>query len=454
MEKLIRDQIIEHFKTNNLFTEKQFGFISGRSTSLQLIRVLEEWSEALDNGNGVDCVYMDYQKAFDTVPHRRLLKKLEAYNIGEEMIQWIQNYLFGRKQKVSINNSDSNWKEVSSGIPQGSVIGPILFVIYINDLPEIVKSRVYLFADDTKIFNIIQDQKDRETLQEDLNKLNEWSEKWLLKFHPDKCKYLHLGKNEPPSNFKYKLMNHNLQRVQSEKDIGVIIDEKLNFETHIAAKVKKANSMFSIIRRTFQHLDEKTFLPLYKALVRSHMDYASSVWYPYREKQIELVEGVQRRATKQLPGFNKLSYEERLRKLKLPTLKYRRYRGDMIEIYKIASGKYDSEVTNFLKWKKDLTIRDSGRGNSMKLYAQRPKLDIRKYSFTVRATNLWNSLPDHVISANTLNTFKNRLDKFWTNQDVKFNFKSAIVCTTGSRTHRRQPEDSDEEATTCVGQHH
>ena len=384
---------------------------------------------------------MDYQKAFDTVPHKRLISKLRTYKLGEETISWIQHFLSDRKQ-VSINDSNSKWQDVTSGIPQGSVIGPLLFVVYINDLPDIVKSSVYLFADDTKIFNLVRDQNDRDTLQRDLEKLTEWSETWLLKFHPDKCKFLHIGKHDPPPDHEYKLMGNRLQQVHQEKDIGVIIDDKLNFEAHISEKVKKATSMFAIIRRTFQYLDEKSFIPLYKTLVRSHLDYASSVWFPFKEKYSELIEGVQRRATKQIPGFKNLSYEERLRKLKLPTLKYRRHRGDMIELYKIASNKYDSEVTDFMKWRKDYSNRETGRGNSKKLFAQRPKFDLRKYSFTVRTTKIWNSLPDTVVSAKTTNTFKNRLDKHWEKQDIIYNYKSAISCITGSYNSRAQ-EDSD-----------
>ncbi|KAK3100218.1 hypothetical protein FSP39_016457 [Pinctada imbricata] len=122
MEKLVRNHLLEHFITNSLFTNKQYGFIGGRSTSLQLLRVLDEWTEAIDAGKDVDCVYMDYQKAFDTVPHKRLVRKLEAYGIGKEMREWIQNYLSGRKQQVSVNGHTSKWHHVTSGIPQGTVL--------------------------------------------------------------------------------------------------------------------------------------------------------------------------------------------------------------------------------------------------------------------------------------------------------------------------------------------
>ena len=352
MERLVRDHLINHFERNNLFTTKQYGFIGGRSTALQLLRVLDEWTEALDNGSDIDCIYMDYQKAFDTVPHNRLLKKFEAYGIGTELIEWIRNYLSGRKQQVSINGETSKWHDVTSGIPQGSVLGPIMFIIFINDLPDIVDSTVYLFADDTKIFNVISEPKNKDTLQRDLQKLREWSNTWLLRFHPEKCKHMHIGSRDSDPEYRYELLGRTLEKVSEEKDIGVTIDDQLSFDKHISDKVKKANSMFALLRRIFKHLDEKSFIPLYKTLVRTHLDYASSVWFPHKAKHIEMIEGVQRRATKQIPGLSDLSYEQRLRKLKLPTLKYRRHRGDMIEIYKIVKENMITKrltLSNFVK---------------------------------------------------------------------------------------------------------
>ena len=161
-----------------------------------------------------------------------------------------------------------------------------------------------------------------------------------------------IGKPNKFTNTTYTLDKngalHNLENVDQEKDIGVIIDSNLEFDKHINAKINKANSMFSIIRRSFQFLNPQTFTPLYKLLVRSHLDYASSVWNPYKQKYIEAIENVQKRATRQLPNMSKLSYEERLRKLNLPTLTYRRFRGDLIETYKIMHEIYDKDVASFL----------------------------------------------------------------------------------------------------------
>lgn len=135
---------------SKLFSDKQFGFISGRSTTLQLLIVMEEWTEILDNGGTLDSIYMDFMKAFDKVPHKRLLRKLRSYGLSEQIIKWVEDFLRDRSQKVSVNNSESRDRPVTSGIPQGSVLGPILFVIYINDMPECVNASTYLFADDTK----------------------------------------------------------------------------------------------------------------------------------------------------------------------------------------------------------------------------------------------------------------------------------------------------------------
>ena len=177
--------------------------------------------------------YMDYMKAFDTVPHRRLMNKLTAYSIENPIFQWIESFLSDRKQQVSVNNERSSWSKVTSRIPQGSVLGPLLFVIFINDLPNLVDSDVYLFADDTKIFNIISKQQDIEQLQSDLYKLSDWSDTWLLKFHPDKCKHMHIGKPGPDPDNQYKLKTTTQQKATEEKDIGVIIDSDLSFERHI-----------------------------------------------------------------------------------------------------------------------------------------------------------------------------------------------------------------------------
>ena len=429
MESIVREHIIKYMQVNKLFSPNQYGFITGRSTVLQLLTVLDKWSEALDMGLSVDCIYMDFQKAFDTVPHRRLIGKLKSYNINEDIIGWIENFITGRTQKVVIGEECSGWVPVTSGIPQGSVLGPMLFVIYINDLPETVESDVYLFADDTKIFKVLNSANDKDILQSDLTSLMDWSKKWLLSFHPDKCKHIHITRErgDPIDHRYYLIQGKDLELIESEKDIGVHIDQNINFDKHISAISNKANAMFAMLRRAFQYIDKETFIPLYKALVRTHLDYASSVYSPYKLKHIDQLEAVQRRATKQLPGMKDKPYPDRLKELKLPTLSYRRLRGDMIEVFKIINGVYDKNATQFLKLWKDMAPRTGPRGNPKKLFTQRATNNLRKYSFAPRVAGIWNCLPENVVSAPSVNSFKNRLDKFWACEDILYDYRAVIT---------------------------
>ena len=195
MESIVRKHIIKYMQVNKLFSPNQYGFVTGRSTVLQLRTVLDKWSEALDMGLSVDCIYTDFQKAFDTVPHRRLIRQLKSYNINEDIIGWTENFTTGRTQQVVIGEECSGWMPVTSGIPQGSCSprpNVVRDLYNINDLPETVRSDVYLFADDTKIFKVLNSENDKDILQSDLTNLMDWSEKWLLSFHPDKCKHIHI----------------------------------------------------------------------------------------------------------------------------------------------------------------------------------------------------------------------------------------------------------------------
>ena len=177
MEQLVRNEVMEHTLTNNLLSSFQHGFVHGRSCTTRLLAVLDKWTEAIEQGESIDAIYLDFAKAFDMVPHQRLLVKLKGYGICGKVLQWIAAFLDGRRQRVIINGSTSSWSPVTSGIPQGSVLGPILFVCYINDMPEVVDSPVHIFVDDTKIYRQITTQSDQETLQADLKQLEEWSKK-------------------------------------------------------------------------------------------------------------------------------------------------------------------------------------------------------------------------------------------------------------------------------------
>ena len=163
--------------------------------------MLDDWTKFVDDKKTVDVIYFDFQKAFDTVPHKKLIWKLYSYGIRGRLLNWIENFLKDRKQRVLLDGQKSNWSDVTSEIPQGSVLGPILFLIYINDLPEVVKSFIRLFADDTKIYTTLEQEESCSNLQEDINSMIKWTSTWLLKFNEKKCKHLQLGHPNQESSY-------------------------------------------------------------------------------------------------------------------------------------------------------------------------------------------------------------------------------------------------------------
>ena len=229
----------------------------------------------------IDVCYMNFMKAFDKVPHRHLITKLHNHGIQGKLLDWICPFLEHRQQRVVINGQYSTWRNVTSGIPQGSVLGPLLFVIYINDLPETVLSQVLLFADDTKMYRQIQDACDCHTFQEDISTVQERPDKWLLRYHPDKCKLMTIGRDTPTDHYTMYSEDKGLipmANLQSEKNVGVIFDLNMTFREDINSPATKANNIMGIIRRTYTYLDVESFKLLSNSLVRPHLEYEAPIW--------------------------------------------------------------------------------------------------------------------------------------------------------------------------------
>ena len=375
MERLVKNAIVEHMTTNNLFSEAQHGFLKGKSCVTQLLEYLEDITEAMDNGNDVDVIYLDFCKAFDKIPHRRLIKKLEKYGIKGKVLNWIRDFLSERQQRVFIKGSSSTWTDIASGVPQGSVLGTTLFLVYINDLPEAIEGLVKIFADDTKVYRAIESTETPELLQNDVSKSEYWGDEWKMFYNTDKCHHVHIGENTEAS--KYEMGSgdnrNTIKRVESEKDLGVFIDEKLNFRDHITKKVNIANRNLGIIFRSFTYMDKEMFLNLYKSMVRPHIEYATQVWSPQYKKDKITLENVQRRATRLVKSIKHLSYSERLKTLGLPTLEYRRERADMIQVYKILHDIDKADREKLFQ----MAAYTSTRGHPLKLFKKRCRLNLR-----------------------------------------------------------------------------
>ena len=246
----------------NLFADEQHGFVPNRDYMTNLLLALEDWSD-------IDIIYTDFAKAFDSVPHKRLILKLTSLGIEGDVLHWIKSFLTGRRHRVTVDGKLSDWVNVISGIPQGSVLGHTLFVIFINDMPDVARNCLKLFADDAKLYGTIRFEDDVISLQNDINNLTEWSKMWQLPFNVGKCKCMLIGKGK--SHHSYQLDQNMLENVKEEKDLGVIIDNQLKFHTHTSASVKKANSILGLIKRSFVALDEDTPPPFYSHLWYVHI---------------------------------------------------------------------------------------------------------------------------------------------------------------------------------------
>ena len=406
MERIVRKSIHDHINVNKLFASQQHGFRSGRSCNTQLLTVTETWTQWHDSHTPFDCVYLDYRKAFDSVPHARLLSKVNALGIKGKVYEWIEAFLSERRQRVRVEGSLSGWERVTSGIPQGSCLGPTLFLIFIDDLPGTVDSPTSLFADDTKVYRQVDSEPDRLQLQADLDALDAWSKKWQLPFNESKCKVIHYGSNNPKANFT--LGGKTISEDSQESDLGVLFDPSLSFSAHHVRTTAKANSRLGLIKRSFRNPEPKTFVQLYKALVRPTIEYCSTVTNPVHKKDQDKIERVQRRATKLVQGLEDHTYDDRLKELRLDSLSVRRSRADLLQTYRIIHKVDNIEEDLFFQ----RAPSNRTRNNGFKLFKHHCSTKVRGHSFSQRTIDQWNELPASVVAAPSLNHFKSGLRKF------------------------------------------
>jgi len=265
-EALMRDAIVGHLEANELLRDSQHGFRRGRSCLSNLLTFLDKVSGCMDDGDCMDVVFLDFAKAFDKVPHRRLAKKLMSHGIDGNVRVWIEQWLTGRLQRVGVNGSTSTWQQVTSGVPQGSVLGPVLFLIYINDLDEGITNWILKFADDTKMFGRINNSQDAEGMQKDIDRLVQWSSEWQMLFNVKKCRTMHIGKQL--TEIEYRMNDRQLDTVKEEKDLGILIRNDMKSSSQCSQAYFKANRMLGIINRTIEYKNKEIMLSLYKSLVR------------------------------------------------------------------------------------------------------------------------------------------------------------------------------------------
>ena len=336
LETIIRDHMMDFLNKHKLINPSQHGFLKARSYLTNLLCFFEEITKWVDEGSPVDVIYLDFQKAFDKVPHQRLILKLTLNGMGNSIINWIEQWLTGRKQRIVVDGEVSSWKSVLSGVPQGSVLGPILFVVYINDLEEGVTGSILTFSDYNKLFRKTKEIGDKQHLQDDIDKLVKLSEKWQMLFNFGKCKCLHTGLGNTGMN--YEMGGTILSKTVKEKYVGVTMNANMKVSEQCRIAASKGNQVLGMIRINITYKENSLIVPLYKAIVRPHLEYCIHAWNPHLRKDIDMLEKIQRRATKFIPGLRDIRYEERLKECGLTTLEMRSFRGDQIEVCKILNG--------------------------------------------------------------------------------------------------------------------
>jgi ribonuclease P/MRP protein subunit RPP40 len=410
-ESIVRDEMVLYLENNKLIHDSQHGFRKGKSCLSNLLSFLDQVTRTMDLGFSMDAIYLDFAKAFDKVPHKRLIMKLRNHGIGGRLLSWIEDWLKDRRQRVCLQGEESDWKSVLSGVPQGSVLGPVLFLVYINDLDIGITNLIYKFADDTKLLAKVDSAEEHDKLQDDLNTLVSWSKDWQMKFNTDKCKVMHFGSSN--NQFDYYMEGHALNSVTNEKDLGVEVTADLKNTAHCIRAYKKANRVLGMIYRTISYKSQEIMLSLYKTLVRPHLEYCVSAWSPCYKKDKVLLEKIQHRFTRMIKPLRHLDYNERLNLLKLWTLQERRNRGDLIEVFKMYKGFINVAFADFFTLD---TNAKGTRGHSAKLVKVRCERELRRHFFSNRVVNRWNALDEGTVAAASVGAFKGRLSKLRENE--------------------------------------
>ncbi len=396
-EHILLSHIAKHLSINSIIIDSQHGFREKLSCETQLLQAVDDWSNTLNQRGQADVLFLDFSKAFDRVPHQHLLHKLSYYGINGKTLGWIKGFLSERTQCVAVGGEESTWCPVTSGVPQGSVMGPVLFLLFINDITEDITSSIRLFADDSIIYRNIKSPEDQRKLHQDLLKVFEWAEAWGMNFNVKKCVHVTITKKLKPLVYNYTIGSEAIPKEQSTKYLGVTITADLSWSKHIETIRAKAARTLGLIRRNLGPCDPSVKEKAYQCLVRPQLEYGSCVWNPFTKRDKHMVEGVQRQAARFTKGDYKRtsSVSEMISSLQWDSLENRRLLSQVSMFFKICNGHVNIKLPDNIRRNE----RPSRSQHHLRFHHMQTNLDVYKYSFFPRIIPLWNVLPPEAISA-------------------------------------------------------
>ena len=422
-EKLIFDGLYEYIFSNKFISDKQSGYRKNDSTVKQLLSITNEVYKAFDKNQDVIAVFLDISRAFDRVWHDGLIFKLKEIGIEGEYINIIKGFLTDRKQRVVIDGKKSEWTSIESGVPQGSILGPLLFLVYINDLIDSVESDIRIFADDTFIFRIV-DPSSTDALNRDLERITQWANQWKMVFNPDMSKQavgviFTRGNTNRILPSRLVFNGFPVKIVHETKHIGMILDEKLNFESHLRGKMAKASQGLGLLKQLKKWVSFNTLETIYKMYIRPHLDYGDMVYdkgevlrdgiFPMGTSSslLKRVESIQYEAARIVSGaWNKTSRDKLYKNLGWESLQNRRLMRRLCLFFEVLNTKFPNYLYEVVEKQIPTNVRQRDRGELMEIFANTSNLKLSFFPSTIRD---WNSLEDDIKYSNSKLIFKNRL---------------------------------------------
>lgn len=415
LEHVISKAIYQYLENTNLLHSNQHGFRQKLSTVTQLLETIQDFSKAIDNEKQVDAICLDFAKAFDRVPHNELIMKLKQVGINNNVVEWVRSYLTCRTQYVDINGYKSDRLLVTSGVPQGSVLGPVLFLVYINDICSDINQNitVRLFADDCLLYREICNHNDQKMLSDALASIEKWCETWKMQINKEKTVVLRVtNKVKHVQHFEYKLSSTALATVNKCKYLGVTISEDLNWTQHITNICSTAEKKLWFLRRKLKLAPAPVKLTAYLTIVRPTLEYASIIWDPHQKGLIKKIERVQRRAARFILSkySRNASVTQMLQELNLQPLLDRRRMARLKFLFLLSQNTFNFDAKQYLI---PLQMRSLRSDHPRKYIVPQCRLNTYAYSFYPRTIKDWNALPDAIRDSQTAEHFENNITKYF-----------------------------------------